>query len=687
MVKEMKQTGWIWYPGDMELYHGMLQNFQREERGYGWPAYWKMDDWRKNVHFYKEYDLKEETKFTVHGEGVGYVTVNGKKYPLEEPVICPAGRHTVEVFIGNMTGLPSIYVEGNVIQSDSEWMADDFTEENPVGTSALYRELSRRPNQVYYEEELCLPERICEKNGGVLFDFQRMIFGTAEVILRESKGEEESESCGESECEETVNCRESECEGTGDSGESESGVTVCYGESDYEACDEVWCYYKQEHVQSGQRLRKRAFRYLYVPRITSDKISVKAYHQTLPLEVRAEFSCDNELMNRIWKVSAETYKLCSGMFFIDGIKRDRWIWSGDAYQSYFVNPYLFFDEEIDKRTILALRGNKEISQHINTIVDYSMLWLISVENEYQMTKDKRFLEMVYPKMESMMELFRSQTDENGFIRGRERDWIYIDWANIDKEGAVCAEQILLLKCCKTMIFCGNLLGKQVKAYEERQAFLEKQIKKFFWDEEKGAFIDSYESGKRNVTRHANIFAILFDLADKKEEQQIIDNVLLNPKIEQITTPYFKFFELDVWGKLGYLKNIWEALGDYWGSMLEKGAVTFWEEYVPKQEAPEQYSMYGDPFGKSLCHAWGASPIYLLGRYFLGVRPLTPGYETFAVEPHLEYFKELDCLVPVKNGAVRIKYKDGRLEVETDRDGGVLVLDGEEVALKKRDGKL
>jgi hypothetical protein len=29
-------------------------------------------------------------------------------------------------------------------------------------------------------------------------------------------------------------------------------------------------------------------------------------------------------------------------------------------------------------------------------------------------------------------------------------------------------------------------------------------------------------------------------------------------------------------------------------------------------------MYGRPFGKSLCHAWGASPIYLLGKYYLGV---------------------------------------------------------------------
>ena len=33
---------------------------------------------------------------------------------------------------------------------------------------------------------------------------------------------------------------------------------------------------------------------------------------------------------------------------------------------------------------------------------------------------------------------------------------------------------------------------------------------------------------------------------------------------------------------------------------------------------EQYDMYGDHFGKSLCHAWAASPIYFLAKYFAGL---------------------------------------------------------------------
>jgi hypothetical protein len=56
----------------------------------------------------------------------------------------------------------------------------------------------------------------------------------------------------------------------------------------------------------------------------------------------------------------------------------------------------------------------------------------------------------------------------------------------------------------------------------------------------------------------------------------------------------------------------KEMKDYWGGMLKLGATSFWEEYNPQKKGAEHYAMYGREFGKSLCHAWGASPIYLLG---------------------------------------------------------------------------
>ena len=46
---EAGKAFWIWYPGDMELYYGMKQNFSRVERGFGWPAFWKSEGFRNRI--------------------------------------------------------------------------------------------------------------------------------------------------------------------------------------------------------------------------------------------------------------------------------------------------------------------------------------------------------------------------------------------------------------------------------------------------------------------------------------------------------------------------------------------------------------------------------------------------------------------------------------------------------------
>ncbi len=354
-------------------------------------------------------------------------------------------------------------------------------------------------------------------------------------------------------------------------------------------------------------------------------------------------------MNRIWNVADTTFRLASGIFFLDGIKRDRWIWSGDAYQSYFINQYLFFDKDICKRTILALRGNDPVTEHINTILDYSLYWIISLENYYNMSGDLEFIRMIYPKMESLMRYCMEQTDEQGFLYGREGDWVYIDWAEMDKEGTLCAEQMLLARSYEAMAAVRRLLGLGEEEFVQKKEMLLSRIRRFFWDEEKGAFIDSYQSGRRKVTRHANIFAIIFGFADSAETGSILENVLLNEEIPTITTPYFKFYELEALAMLGRFDVVMESIRSYWGGMLEQGASTFWEEYKPGQPEEEQYGMYGDKYGKSLCHAWGASPIYLIGRYCMGVRPTSAAYDTFEAAPQLDLFGHFSCFFPVGRG--------------------------------------
>ena len=215
--------------------------------------------------------------------------------------------------------------------------------------------------------------------------------------------------------------------------------------------------------------------------------------------------------------------------------------------------------------------------------------------------------------------------------------------------------------------------------------MREKINDLYWDEEKHAFIDDYTTGNRNVTRHANIFAILYDLTTEGRKEQIIENVIKNDDVPAIVTPYFKFFELAAMCEIGDFRYVTDMLRSYWGGMVAEGATTFWEKYEPDKKGAEHYAMYDHPYGKSLCHAWGGTtPLYVLGKYILGVRPTAANYERFEVRPCAEALGlgDFSGKVPTPHGDIEVKVGAGEICVLSETDGGTLVLCGKEYEIEK-----
>jgi hypothetical protein len=170
-----------------------------------------------------------------------------------------------------------------------------------------------------------------------------------------------------------------------------------------------------------------------------------------------------------------------------------------------------------------------------------------------------------------------------------------------------------------------------------------------------------------------MFAIFFGYLDGQKQQEVKENVLLNDKVQKITTPYMRFYELEALCVLGEQNYVRKEIKDYWGGMLDLGATSFWEKYDPGEKGAQHYAMYGRSFGKSLCHAWGASPIYLLGKYFLGVKPLSPGYKEFLVEPKLGGLKWMDGTVPTPDGKIDVYCDLKEIRIKSSGKGtGVLL---------------
>lgn len=657
----MKQAKWIWHYGDFEIYHAMRVNGRREQYGLlCHPAMWRVDAPHTQIRLYKRAVLDKPETLTVTLNGDGMITDRADdgehRYNPGEVIPLAPGNHFIQINMQKYGGLPAAYCEGETFASDETWRSAAFGEgdDPPAGCRDDHGSRDVSPEVFCFSYEPIAPVSVEKIGDGTLYDFGRETYATVTFTKIVGNGEK---------------------------------IRMNYGESREEALDPSDLVPLRDTIDTAKEsvsFRARAFRYLYVTDTRNVSFELHCLYEYLPLSLRGAFRCGEERLNRIWDVCAYTLHLNTREGYLDGIKRDGWLWSGDAYQSYFVNYYLFFDGDSVRRTILGLRGNDPMWQHINTIPDYSFFWVCSIYDYWFHTGDLEFVRLVYPKMKSLFAFTEAGCDERGFYQKRQGDWIFIDWADTAKSGTVCALQMLLAHAYDAMAKCADALGEDGTPYRGKASALIEKINALFWRDELGAFVDCIDRDDRVdvVTRHANIFALLYGLTTPEREKAIIENVIENEKIPPITTPYFEFFELDA--MCSHVGNgyMMEKLRSYWGGMIDLGATTIWEQFDPEETGREHLAMYGMPYGRSLCHAWGASPIYLIGRYVLGVSPTSVAYRTFEVAPDLSALSSFSGRVPLPDGSVTVEWENGKLTVETDCDGGTLVLAGERIPLEK-----
>ena len=107
--------------------------------------------------------------------------------------------------------------------------------------------------------------------------------------------------------------------------------------------------------------------------------------------------------------------------------------------------------------------------------------------------------------------------------------------------------------------------------------------------------------------------ILGGAIDGDEAKNILLASLENSEAKQPCTPYMRHYVTEAMFKLGMKDEAIEYIKKFWGGMVEKGADTFWEAYIP--ENPD-FSPYDDRLINSLCHAWSCTPSYFIRKYQL-----------------------------------------------------------------------
>lgn len=637
---------WIWYRNDFELwtYHNLSKR-RRQRKDVVYPT-WSMDRPEYQVVFLGNYSVPEDTEFKVYHSGVITVCVDGNPWFEDNPdgfIPLKKGEGTIRIYCMTELGVPSIFIDSKYVKTDQTWQA--YCVDNVMvdaSCSEMFTKSNYGPNDYKLPTKKLLHKSVKKVGDGALYDFGRELVGFPVIKTKTDKK-----------------------------------VQVFYGESEIEAldwensevCDTFDCKKNQTFIGS----ENRGFRYVYIKN-TKNVEEFYLLEEVYIAQFKPLFKSDDKRLNDIYSTAKYTLELTSREFFIDGIKRDRWVWAGDVLQSIWFDLYTFFDTDIIKRTLLALAGKQEIRSNMSGILDYNFYYILSVYFYYKFTGDKEFISKIYPRLESLMRFIISKPRKDGFIMAK-NEWIFIDWtdiknfATINNTYPVSLIQILFYKSLETMIEFEKALSlPENPVYKQEIAGLKERINQVFFDEKYGFYHDTAHTLK---TKYGNIFAILTGFASP-EQVKIISKAINNPEFSEIYTPYMKFYELCAIAECGDLEYVLSYMDYYWGGMLDHGATTFWERFNPEQTGNEKYAMYGRKYGKSLCHSWGAGPLYLIGKYLVGIAPLEDGYLEYRIKPYLGKVKYKSKL-PVLDTEVSVEYTGDKLKIFSPNKDGVLSL--------------
>ena len=331
------------------------------------------------------------------------------------------------------------------------------------------------------------------------------------------------------------------------------------------------------------------------------------------------------LMDRMDKVAAATLRDCMQTFFEDGPKRDRRLWIGDLRLEALTNYYTYNEKDIVKRCLYLFAAGETNSLGFlpsyiyetpyffsgrDNIADYAMLYVVSVCDYFEHTGDRETLDDLLDVCRAQLDSFEKILDERLIVKPQSGWFSFIDWCpGIKALTALMGVYLYTLERFAKLL--EGIGSPDAKKYADLLVGVREAVKRELYSEQERAFVNALDENQKNV--HSQVWMILGGAIDGDEARELLRRYLADPEAKQPFTPYMRHYVTEAMMKLGMRDEAVAFLRKYWGGMIELGADTFWEVYVP--EDPD-FSPYKDRMINSLCHAWSCTPAYFIRKYGL-----------------------------------------------------------------------
>jgi hypothetical protein len=390
-------------------------------------------------------------------------------------------------------------------------------------------------------------------------------------------------------------------------------------------------------------------------------------YQIRPSNYIGNFDCDDEMLNRIWEMCAYSAHAIIGQpvgkdpapqptlqtLCMDRV--DRHPWSGDSRVIQKSVEYVFGEYElIRKANERFLPTGARPIPLMQTVVPYTLdLALAEIDYFWVSGDSTHFVK----RLEDILAI----AEEFDPYLNPQKGWYFFDWDKRIVDNPVQEQAAFIgkyIQVCRETAAAARIVGNGAAAEKLTAKANEYSTK---W---KAAHPDWY----KEYDIHALTNLTLGKTLTGDDVARVYDKVYSDRLNRCTNTPYFGFYILQSLSQMGKQDKALEMIRDYWGTMIQAGATSVWEEWHPSWQMPSgmlppQYAPPKAWSGLSLIQPSGAGPAHWLLSEIIGIQPQSPGFKDVRIEPNIIDLRRAKGAAATPMGAVAVEWKSDNETLE------------------------
>lgn len=398
-------------------------------------------------------------------------------------------------------------------------------------------------------------------------------------------------------------------------------------------------------------------------KLTKESLTAQFIHTAVP--PAGNFSCSNELLNKIWKAANQSYLSNLMSIPTDCPQREKNGWTADAHITMDLGLLNFDGITFYEKWLDDMVDNQNEEGRISGIIPSSgwgyddwigPVWdaamFIVPMSIYHYYGDTKSIEKIWPVCVKYLDYLAGREDTEGTVTYGIGDWVFYQTQTPTAFTTTCYYYLDHLYMAKF----AELIGKDGNRYAKKAEELKALINQKYFDQSKAIYA--------NGSQAAQGVALYLGIVPKEYEQQVADNLSMMIKANNNLLDFGVLGSktvLRMLSKYGYADLAYQMAAQEeapsWGNWIKQGFTTLGETWILSPEfrdASVNHMFLGD------VNAWMYN--VLAG---INYDEQEPGFKHILIQPH--FVKGLDW--------VKAEYKsvNGIIRSEWERKGEQVIL--------------